>query len=248
MAVRVSFDSNAWEKVFADDGPAFAPVRAALADGRMAGFISAASFQIEAIRKRDRAGYFSQPYMDVWSDGLVERDGQTYLKFSMAPDHERHHDMPEIQAIRLHRACAAGVKLMYGQNWLGLPSPHELLDRSLYVAEEMAAAERREQRQLLVSAEIDKRGLGNAAFEAAGGWEERSRTPVEERRLVKACAEWADGELAAAHIAYDHDILCTDDQGIGAGRSIFDLEHRAWLTADFGVTFMSVDGLVRGIS
>jgi hypothetical protein len=102
---------------------------------------------------------------------------------------------------------------------------------------------RREQRQLDVSAAIDSRGIGNAAFKAAGGWEERNRTLAEKRMLSKACAEWADGELVAAHIAYGNDILCSDDRGVAAGRSIFDLEHRAWLSADFGVNFMSVEEL-----
>jgi hypothetical protein len=51
------------------------------------------------------------------------------------------------------------------------------------------------------------------AFEAVNGWDLVPRTPADEKQLTKACAEWADGELVAAHIGYQNDILCTFANG-----------------------------------
>jgi hypothetical protein len=50
QAMRVNFDSNAWERIFTPADTICAPIRAALANGAMAGFICEAGFRIEAIR------------------------------------------------------------------------------------------------------------------------------------------------------------------------------------------------------
>jgi hypothetical protein len=50
MPVRV-IDSNAWERIFDLTVSEWTPIRAALANGRLKGFICEAGFRIEAIRK-----------------------------------------------------------------------------------------------------------------------------------------------------------------------------------------------------
>ena len=94
------------------------------------------------------------------------------------------------------------------------PAPY----RDKAVPEVSEAARERAQRQLDVSAVVDGRGVGKAAFDTAGGW---SAEITNEKRFRKACAEWADGELVIAHIAYRNDVLCTHDRARTAGRSIF---------------------------
>ena len=56
--MRVSFDSNVWEPIFDPGDRRFVPIRAALTNRRVEGFICDAGFRIEAIRNRDRADYF----------------------------------------------------------------------------------------------------------------------------------------------------------------------------------------------
>jgi hypothetical protein len=80
------------------------------------------------------------------------------------------------------------------------------------------------------------------------GWSGRIETSADEKRLRKACAEWADGELVGAHIAYRNDILCTNDRAKGAGTSIFDPTNRAWLAAEYGVVFKTLHELVAEIT
>jgi hypothetical protein len=247
--MRVTFDSNAWETIFAAGDTAHVPILAALQDCRIEGFICAAGFRIEAITKRNRPAYFAQPFMAVTMDApIIAKDGIWYVAVSMGPDNSKHPGLPPVQAEKLRRALAAGITFMHGQNWMGLPFPAEISDYSSYVNENEDAVSERESRQLEASTAIDGRGVGRAFFDAADGWTDRPRTPAEEKELIRACAEWADGELVAAHIAYQNDILCTNDRARTAGRSIFDAANRAWLATSYNVVCLTLDELAARVS
>ena len=246
--MRVSLDSNAWENIFGAETGDGLLIRAAMAAGNLEGFTCDASFRIEAVRKRDRGTYFEQPYLGSRFNGLVVRDGKPFFSMSFGPDDQKHPGLPEAQIAKLKIARAAGVKLIRGEAWMGLPAPPEFSGSDFYVVEDAEAKLARQQRQLDASAMIDARGVGRAAFDTAGGWTTRPTDPAADAKLIKACAEWADGELVAAHIAYQHDILCTNDQARSAGSSVFDLTNRSWLTATFGVTFMTVEELASEVS
>jgi hypothetical protein len=243
--MRVSFDSNAWEKIFDPADRDWTNIRFALATNQIAGFISEASFRIEAIRKNERASYFAAPAMRV-QFSVVERDGRPHIQMTMGPDDARHPGLPEIQSAKLKRALDAGVRLMRTASWFGLPRPVEIGDPAHFVR--TADEDNREQCQTNALARIEARGVGRAAFEAAGGWQDAGGLLQDEKRFRKACAEWADGEFVAAHIAYRNDILCTNDQAHAAGRSILDPVNRAWLTAEFGVRFATLDELLGQIN
>ncbi len=242
--MRVSFDSNAWERIFLSEDQDYSAVRVALMDRILFGFICDASLGIEAVTKKTRSRYFARPLMDVQFKPVI-RDEKPYWQFSIGPEDSVHPGLPKTQATKLHAALAAGIKLMRGQNWLGLPRAREVSSPDNYVFEDAAVAAKREQTQLDVAEKINARGVGRRAFEMAGGWKEAT---VDEKALIKACAEWADGELVAAHIAYGNDILCTNDRARGAGSSIFDAANRSWLASDFGVNFMTVDALLSAVS
>jgi hypothetical protein len=245
---RVTFDSNAWERVFDPYDGRYAPVQAALSGGRIKGFICEAGFRIEAITKRQRPDYFAQPLMDVTTDIKPLGNGTFELITSIGPDDRKHPGVSDIQATKLRLAMQSGMKIMWGQYWLGLPRPPGLYSPANFVVETAEESEARQERQRAAASQIEGRGVGRGAFAAVGGWEGRPRTQVEDKQLAKACAEWADGELVAAHIAYQNDVLCTDDRARGAGVSVFDAQNRAWLAADFGVVFMTLDGLMAMVA
>jgi hypothetical protein len=142
----------------------------------------------------------------------------------------------------LQRAFAAGV-VVRGSSWLGLPSPQELSNPAVFVSETRETTLEREQRQIEVLACISARGIGKATFDAAGGWKVSTTNPISEKQFRKACAEWADGELVASHVAYESDILCTYDRAGATGHSVFNSTNRAWLTERYRLTFMTVDQL-----
>src|ERR1700730_14248613 len=129
--MRVSFDSNTWEKIFDPTDRECAPIRAALIARTLEGFICEAGFRIEAIRKRDRAPYFAQPHMDPRFHGVVMRDGRPYVYMSFGPDDARHPGLPVERAGKLQHALGAGVRLMHGASWMGLPAPAGLHDPTL---------------------------------------------------------------------------------------------------------------------
>jgi hypothetical protein len=244
--MQVNFDSNAWEKVFDPADRDWALVRSAISSRRITGFICEAAFRIEAIRKRERADYFAEPAMDVRTPfSTVIINGKPYVQFmSFGPDDERHPGLPQVQSNKLKDALTAGVRLMRGGAWMGLPSPVEIRDPALFAYTNDPG---REQRQIDVSARIEARGVGKAAFDAAGGWNAQATAPQSEKVFHKACAEWADGELVAAHIAYRNDILCTNDRARAAGVSIVDSNNRAWLESEFGVKFATLEELLGSI-
>lgn len=246
--MKVTFDSNAWETVFAPDDTAGASVRVALQAHDILGFICEAGFRIEAITKPKRPSYFAQPYLGV-SVGITTplENGVFSISVSMGPDDSKHPGLPPTQALKLSRAFAAGVKLMDGQNWMSLPRPPEIKDRSRFVTESEEVRHEREERQLEVYAEIEARGVGKAMFDAVDGWTDRVRSAHEEKQLIRACAEWADAEFVAAHIAYRNDIFCTNDRAGNSGHSIFDAVNRAWLTDRYGVKFMTLAELIEAV-
>ncbi len=246
--LRVTFDSNAWEKVFDPLDAECAIIRDALASGRIEGFICEAAFRIEAVTKKDRDSYFGQPHFGSRFEGIVERDGRPYLQISFGPEDDLHPGVPAVQTAKLQEALRSGVRLMRGLAWMGLPAPLELRDPTIFVLESRDAAAKRAQRQIGVFAAIESRGVGKAAFDAAGGWSLSSGGQINQKKFRKVCAEWADGELACAHVGYQNDILCTNDHGRNAGTSIFDPENRAWLTASFGVAFRTLAELVAEVA
>ena len=75
-----------------------------------------------------------------------------------------------------------------------------------------------------------------------------SPSTAEEKRLSEACAEWADGELVGAHVAYQHDVLCTNDLARASGHSIFNSKNRSWLTTYYGVTCLTLRELTARIA
>jgi hypothetical protein len=245
--MRVSFDSNAWEKIFDPDDDECAPIRAAISNGTIEVFICEAAFRIEAIKKLDRTAYFVRPRMDFRCD-IVQFKGEPHLRFSIGPKDSDHPGLHAAQLVKLQIAKDGGAQFMRGVAWMGLPAPREIRDPTLFVPESEEAAHEREQRQIEVFALIDKWGAGKAAFDAENGWRLPVGDSVDDKKFQKACAEWADGELVCAHIAYQNDILCTDDRGRALKKSIFNLQNRARLTTRYGVTFKTVRELLVAIT
>jgi hypothetical protein len=245
--MRVTFDSNTWEKIFDPIDRDWSSIRSAIASGRIVGFICEAGFRIEAIRKNERAAYFAEPAMDAqFPFSIVMRDGKPFVHLmSIGPDDESHPGLPEVQSNKLKNALAAGIRLVRGAAWLGLPCPVEIRYPALFV---QTNDPDREQRQIEALARIEARCVGKAVFDAAGGWNRQAGVPRNEKIFARACAEWADGELVASHIAYRNDILCTNDRARAAGSSIFDSKNRAWLKREFGVRFATLEQLLDQIA
>lgn len=242
--MRITLDSNAWEKVFDPNVHTWLPVREAITSCRLSAFICEAAFRIEAIQKRERSIYFAEPAMDVgFPSDTVFRGGKPYIRLAtFGPDDTVHPGLPSEQVQKLNLALDAGVRLLRGLAWLGLPSPIQIRNPNLFETDKDGQSER-EARQISIMAQIEARGVGKAIFDALGGWDGVHSNSG--KRFDKACAEWADAELVAAHIAYKNDVLCTDDKARGTGASVFDANNRAWLMREYHVQFISLAELAE---
>jgi hypothetical protein len=134
---------------------------------------------------------------------------------------------------------------MRGIAWMGLPAPLELRDPNIFAAETEDERKERERRQSEGYAWINGLGVGKSAFDAAGGWGAARTGRPTDKAFQKACAEWADAELVAAHIGYRNDVLCTDDRARATRSSVFDPDNRARLTREFGVQFLTTAELAK---
>jgi hypothetical protein len=71
----------------------------------------------------------------------------------------------------------------------------------------------------------------------------------ETRAVGRAVAEWADGDSVAAHYGYRNDFFCTLDAGKGEGKrgdpAVLDAANRAWLSADYGIQFITIAELAK---
>lgn len=245
--MRITFDSNAWESVFDLTNSDCEPIRVALAAGLLKGFVCESAFRIEAIKKGGRVKYFQSPKMETKIRFVPGTGGGVILHCEFGPADEEHPGLPEIQARKLETALKGGVRLIHGMSWLGLPRPLEINDPGIYVKDAEDERDRRSQCQADLSQAIRERGVGRTAFEALGGWTGDLVAEEVSKKFQRACAEWSDGETVIAHVSYQNDILCTNDFGMSAGKSIFDSANRAWLTDTYNVRFATLQHLIEGL-
>lgn len=66
--------------------------------------------------------------------------------------------------------------------------------------------------------------------------------------IIKAVAEWADGDTVAAHYAYANDYICTSNAGGSGGHSILSNEMRESVLAKINVRFLSPEALAEILS
>ena len=256
--------------------PLMQKVHDALANGQIEGFYSVTMLTIEGIMRRDRAEVFTgtrtvmQPETSHITKNVDLPDAVRKLVGSgdvetiaielrvEQPGRKPLH--PEVIA-RLEAAKVLGVKALKdvprmgafhitdttGEYYLNLTEGAELkawIDKALEVAQ---AIETRR----VGFAQVKALGEGFAASDPAAVWFRSldQATDVHQKRAVeRAFSEWADGDSVAAHVAYGLDVFCSDDVGnSNATNSVLDPVHRAWLTAIYGVRFMTFEDLAASL-
>lgn len=256
--------------------PALGRVHDALSAGAIEGFYSVTMLTIEGVQNADRADVFAstktvmqeQPSFVTKNADLPDSvraiigDGDLEtipMNFHVTqPTRKPLH--PEVVR-RMHAAHGLGVRVLKAPPRIGafyVTDP----DGAYYLPNgEGAALEAWIDTVHAVGREIDQRGVGYAQAKALGA-ELAAQTPgelwfraldaakdVHEQNAVKrAFSEWADGDAIAAHIAYGLDVFCSADVGnSNAQNSVLDAANRAWLTATYGVRFMTFDELLAAL-
>jgi hypothetical protein len=248
-----TFDSNVWRPIVtparfpADPDIAVSErLNQALRSGALAGFLAETAFTLEQIRKGDRASFLGS-YRPAWR--ITERVGgdPSTESVTVHPGNGLHTGNPPVVAGHLQDALALGIRLLRTPRIAGIVNPD--LRKSDFASDAGDATARNERFGDCLSA-IETRGAGMAQIVALASkyappgehWMRGiARVPQGEHGLlVKAVAEWADGDAVAAHYAYGNDVFCTHDAGVSAGPgSVLHPGNRAWLSADFGVVFQT---------
>lgn len=234
-------------------------IKGALEDGRLCGFICETVGTLEAINKKKRADYFANrtPKSDIRTETI---GNNTNLTITFRTDHSLHCGLDPRLMENLQEAQRIGMRSLPAPR-LNLPAPSRFLNDPTFYEPQAFTSEAYD-RFGNASADIEARGAGAAAIAAVvRRIEQRSpanaqvpkpgsqlllhaKDDAERAEINKAVAEWADGDLVAAHIACKNDLLCTRDEGKSArSPSVFDAINRAWLKADYGVEFVTIPEL-----
>lgn len=256
--------------------PLMQKVHASLVSGQIKGFYSATMLTIEGIMRKDRAEVFAgtrtvmQPETSHTiknedlppeiREGAGGRDAEAIAVNIQVEQPGRKPLKAEVIAL-VTAAKALGVQVLHdvpraaafryidstGEFYLDQGEGAELgawIDK----AHEVAGA-------------IEARGIGYAQVKALGekmAASERESawfrcldraTDIHQKRAVeRAFSEWADGDSMAAHVAYGLDVFCSADVGkSNATNSILDPANRSWLTATYGVRFMTFEDLAASL-
>jgi hypothetical protein len=264
--MRVTFDTNTLADIVspatsqrpngAADG---AKVRAAIRTGTVQGLFCETLITLEGIKNADRSEVFGSTTLNTQYQHGVAPDGNGVTFINIRPDQPARRPLDPRQADRFLAAFNLGMKLL-GATRIGMTRVDDP-DGNRYVAEpDEAQLGRRLDRHLEAVSAIEARGLGCAQAQRIakeiraemGGYDPfisylgKPRTPVEQRQINRAIAEWADGDSVAAHYAYGIDIFCSEDFGKSLSNpSVLDAANRVWLTKTFGIQFATLGELAQ---
>ena len=256
--------------------PLMQKVHDALANGQIDGFYSVTMLTIEGIMRRDRAEVFTGTRMVMQTetsqitrnadlpDRIQEKVGNEDLetitwKFQVEQP-GRKLLQPEV-INRMKAAKDLGLKVLEevprigafhitdqtGEYYLKRGEGAEIkawIDKAHEVAQAIEA-------RGIGIAQVNALGENMSASDPASTWFrclDQATDIHQERAVERAFSEWADGDSLAAHVAYGLDVFCSDDVGkSNATNSVLGPTHRAWLTATYGVQFMTFEDLAANL-
>lgn len=249
---------------------ALVAIKDAIRNGQMRGFISEGFGTVEAIQKRHRAKFYAQNVPKVEVTNISHGPGLHSMGINIQARHDLHPGIGDKFEEELQEALVLGIKLL-STPYIGRPVPDRLRKNPHIYADEVFATANYNERFGEVVRTIVDRGVGEGALislvkefttrldaprpaslsdraliYSVYEWASTVGHINERRKIEKAFAESADGDLVAAHIAYGNDYLCTEDRGGSAGvPSIFDTAHRAWLKTQYGVQILNAQQLAQ---
>jgi len=258
--MRVTFDTNTFDKIsrpwiYAKDADhvQMIEIHGALKRGEMQGFICDTALTLEGIRTDDRSVVFG----GTVTRHSIKQVSEDTFSISVTPEQPDRRPVHPKQADRFRDAFNLGIRLL-GAPRIGMLRAEE----QFYAVDDPAKLGVRLDRYHELGQEIQHRGLGCARAEAlaarlAGGapsipWFKslgNAHDIHEQREVGRAVAEWADGDSVAAHYGYGNDFFCTLDSGKGESKrgdpAILDVTNRAWLSADYGIQFVTITELAE---
>ena len=253
--MKITFDSNVWRIISSPDKfpnepsiEAFKTIRKAIDEKKIMPFLCETVFTLEAIKRKDRKGFFSNYKANINSSVEEGKNGELKLSFSMGPDKTAHPGNNNYLESHLNDAIGIGFQIIKLPRIAGIVNPD--IEAHFYQHNDLSSYH---DKVFKVAREIEQKEAGIFHIKELGKkynthWTAGiAQAPVsEEGNIAKAIAEWADDDSVACHIAVGGDYFCTRDTAKKAGdKSIFSESNLEWLKQEYGFRTISPEELAR---
>lgn len=255
MTLRVTFDSNAWEKLIDEIDH---PMRWIIDSRKISPFICEIAITLESIQKKER-GAFTRSYSPKVTEELSTANNDIeskkfHIELTFEPNNDAHPGLHPALREKLSIAHDLGFRILPMTN-IGTVRCNEIEDSMKLKFTDINKFWIYAEKLSECSNFIESLGAGGSTYHRmATQLREKiqSSNHSENIKFAKefsaAFAEWCDGESAAAHYAIGNDIFCTQDQGRNAGRnSIFHSENFRILSKRFNIKKMSLEQLTSAL-
>ena len=268
-SIRVTFDTNVLDRAvrpqrFPKDPRqnVYHKVQQALKLKHIEGYFSETLATLEGIQNIDRADVFGSTNLRHSLSQYIHSDTAIHTtQINLVAEQTKRKPLHPETVARIQAALAVGMRTL-GAPRVGFVRINDP-NHTIYAPDgnESDLSARLERYHTALNA-IEARGLGFShvqalahSFAQRDGVVEpffyslrRAKDIHEKRAVQRAIREWSDADSVAAHIGYEIDFFCTEDEGKSAGMtSVFDAENRAWLQTTYGVCFVTLSELAARI-
>ena len=243
--MKVTFDSNVWEKVVDDDDYHFSNIKHKIRAGKICPYICEIALSLEAIQRKLRTEFMEDYEPSIEFTDVPTEDSTLRMQMSIGPNNELHPGFHPCLQDKLLKARDLGFRVLRMTRF-GTVRPKDIPDAMYvdYVSKdefwEYANAQAR------CSEYIVPLGCGQAAYNQFKekynlvGLGYGAIPPKCRKKFAEAIGEWVDGDSLSAHYASGNEWFCTDDRGGNAGiGSIFHSQNRARVEKKFGIKIIS---------
>ena len=261
--INVTFDSNVWEEIVVNQEYPFVQIKNLIIENKINPHFCAFALSLESIQRQARLDFFErghQPKMERL-DTTVGNDGTIEQVIGISPDYSSYPESHPKLVDKALKAKDLGFTVLEMTN-LGIPRRMDILNQIKHFHDEDDSKFLDYCEKLAECNEfITRINCGYCDYSLLklryniGGLcklslttENFSRKDLEDK-VIKAIAEWSDGESLSAHYASGNDFFCSNDQGKSAGRtSIFYKENLKKLLDKFCIKVLTSDQLLDKIS
>ena len=258
--MKITFDSNVWRQIstpnrFPSDPliEDFKKIRKAIKENKIEPYISETVFTIEAIKKIDRKQKIGNKKAKISYDEQIEDNGFVKMKFSIGPGKGLNFENNPILKRHFDDAINLDFNIVRFPRFAGFINDE--VDKVRYI-QTGKQLEDYIQKVFEVGDKIQYHNAGIAHIKQIGLRYDREKwrnglkkaPDSENRNIVKAAAEWADGDSVAISIALGCDYFCTRDKAKAAGSdSVLSPTNLNWLSSDYSFKTISPKELAKKI-
>jgi hypothetical protein len=252
--MRVTFDSNVWRPIvtphkFPQDAaqPDFQAILASIKSGQIKAFLSETTFTLEAVERKNRKAFFGAYKLKARISEQESDDGSVRLQINLAPDPSLHAKNSFHLTTHWGDAQPLGFKLLRCNRLAGVVNFD--VKNEDFAPDDRVEINKRQEEFGRCSRAIEAAGCGIEHLKAIGKKYSQGKPwldgiaiapDTEEPEIIKAVAEWADGDAVACHYAYGNDYFCTKDEAKAAGsHSILSSGNRTSLLQQFNIQFVT---------